>query len=238
MKAIILAAGEGHRLAAAGWNKPKCLLPLNERTLLDNLMLSLIENGIQEAAIVVGYEKELVMGTASAHNLRITYFENPDYSNTNTVNSLWRAAQFANDDIIYFNADVLFDRCIVTRLIAHQGSALAIEIKPCGEEEVKVILDTDDRIVHIGKKLDPADCAGEFIGIGVFRREVWPDFLEALHYYNEVTKQRDLFFEAAVDRICSKNVIRGVDVAPYSVIEIDTPEDLKAAKQMAKSING
>ena len=40
----------------------------------------------------------------------------------------------------------------------------------------------------------------------------------------------------AVDRICHKNIIRSVDVSNYVAIEIDTPEDLKLARQMAKSI--
>jgi len=237
MKAIILAAGEGRRLAAIGWNKPKCLLAINGCALLDNLLLSLMENGVKEAAIVVGYRKELVMEAASAYKVKVTYFENPDYADTNTINSLWRAAEFADDDIIYFNADVLFDRCIIKKLIVEKSSALAVEIKLCGKEEVKVILGEDNRIFQIGKELKPADCAGEFTGIGIFRRRIWPDFKKALHYYNEVTKQRNMFFEAALNRICDKHVVRAIDISPYTVIEIDTPEDLKAAKEIAKSFN-
>lgn len=237
MKAIILAAGRGSRLSAAGWDKPKCLLALNEGTLLDNLLLSLTENGVKEAAIVVGYRKELVMEAASAHEVNITYVENPDYAETNTINSLWRAAEFVDDDVIYFNADVFFDHRIVAKLMAKKDSTLAVEPKQCGEEEVKVVLGADRRIVHIGKGFRPAGCDGEFIGIGVFRREIWPDFREALHYYNEVTKERNLFFEVALDRICDKHIVRAMDISPYPVIEIDTPEDLKAAREMGKSLN-
>jgi choline kinase len=116
MKAIILAAGIGRRLAAAGWDMPKCLLPFGDTTLIDNMLKSLTDNGIKEAAIVVGYKKESVKKAVSAYPLKLTFFENPDYENTNTINSLWRAAEFADDDIVYFNADILFDR----RIVGHQ----------------------------------------------------------------------------------------------------------------------
>jgi len=236
MKAILLAAGIGRRLAAAGWDMPKCLLDFNNTTLLDNILRSLTHIGVKEAAIVVGYKKDDVIKAASAHPLKLTFFENPDYQDTNTINSLWRAAEFADDDIVYFNADILFDRRIVGLLAKQRDSALAVDRKLCGQEEVKVVLDKDDRVLRIGKDLRPADCAGEFTGIAVFRKDIWPDFRNALHYYNEVTKQRNLFFEAAVDRICDKHVIRAVDVSQYTVIEIDTPEDLQAAKKKAQSL--
>jgi len=232
-----LAAGEGRRLAAAGWNKPKCLLPLNNGTLLDNTLLSLVENEIREIAIVVGYKKELVIEAASTHEVDVTYFENPDYSVTNTINSLWRAAEFVDDDVIYFNADVLFDRRIIKELIAKKGNVLAVEKKACGEEEVKVIVDTNERIIQIGKKLTPSECAGEFTGIGLFRLEMWPDFKEALRYYNEIKGQRNIFFETALNRICGEHIVRAMDVSHYTVIEIDTPEDMKAAMKMAKSMD-
>jgi len=234
MKAIILAAGKGRRLAASGWDKPKCLLSINGTTLLDNMLQSLTENNIDRAAIVVGYKKELVMEAASAHPLELTYFVNPDYAETNTINSLWRAADFADDDIIYFNADVLFDRRVVKALVCKTASTLAVEPKRCGQEDVKVILGDDNRILRIGKELSPADCAGEFTGIGLFKREMWPDFRQALRYYNEIENRRNLFFETAVDRICSKHIIRALDVSQYVVIEIDTPDDLKAAERLAR----
>ena len=237
MKAIILAAGIGRRLAAAGWDMPKCLLPFGDTTLIDNMLKSLTDNGIEEAAIVVGYKKETVKKAASAHPLKLTFFENPDYENTNTINSLWRAAEFADDDIVYFNADILFDRRVVGLLARQRDSALAVDRKLCGQEEVKVILDDNDRVLRIGKAFNPADCAGEFTGIAVFRKGIWPDFKDALRYFNEDTGERNLFFEAAVDRICDKHVIRAVDVSRYTVIEIDTPEDLQAATKKVQFLD-
>jgi choline kinase len=236
MNAIILAAGEGKRLIPSGWSKPKCLLPAGRITLLDNILLSLVEHGVSQAAIVVGYQQERVRAAAAAHNLKLRFFVNPDYVDTNTIYSLYLAREAMTEDFIYFNADVLLDRRIVGRLLEADGSALAIETKRCGREEVKVIADGNGRIRRIGKELAPRRCMGEFIGVGKFCTPMMADFLEALRYYNDEGKQRKLFFEAAVDRICGRHEILAVDIDPYAAIEIDTPQDLAKAGELAKAL--
>jgi choline kinase len=236
MNAIILAAGEGKRLASTGWSKPKCLLPAGRISLLDNILISLAEHGVTQATIVVGYQQELVRVAAAAHDLKLRFFVNHDYADTNTIHSLHLAREAMTEDFIYFNADVLFDRRIVGRLLEAKGSAMAIETKRCGREEVKVIADGDGRIRRIGKDLAPRRCMGEFIGVGKFCLAMMGDFLEALRYYNDEAKERKLFFEAAVDRICGRHHIMAVDIDPYPAIEIDTPEDLAKAQELAKAL--
>jgi len=236
MNAIILAAGAGKRLAASGWTRPKCLLPAGSITLLDNILLSLSEHGIAKATIVVGYRQEEVRSAAAAHDLKLNFVVNSDYAETNTIHSLYLAREAMSEDFIYFNADVLFDRRIVGRLLEAPGSALAIQGGRCAKEEVKVIADGDGRIRRIGKELDPKLCLGEFIGVGKFHVPLMADFLKALRYYNDEVRQRKLFFEVAVDRICDQHVLTAVDIDPYPAIEIDTPEDLARAQELAKTL--
>jgi choline kinase len=236
MNAIILAAGAGKRLAASGWSKPKCLLPVGSITLLDNILLSLVEAGVTRATIVVGYRQDLVRAEAERGGLDLQFIVNDDYADTNTIYSLHLAREAMSEDFIYFNADVLFDRRIVARLLAVQGSALAVQTGRCAQEEVKVIADGDGRIRRIGKELDPKLCLGEFIGVGKFCLPLMGDFRDALAYYNDQTRQRKLFFEAAVDRICDRHRIAAVDIAPYPAIEIDTSDDLARAQELARTM--
>ncbi len=236
MIGVILAAGRGKRLASMGFDKPKCLLPFGDWTLLDNIIASLTDNGIDRLAVVVGYRQELVLEAVKKHPVHIDVVVNSDYAQTNTINSLYLAREYLGEDFVYFNADVLFDRRIIERLLSERDSALAIEVGRCAEEEVKVIVDDERRIARIGKELRPADCLGEFVGIGVFRAEVNGDLVDALCYFNEELQERNLFFEAAVERICDRHVIRAVDIDPYRAIEIDTPEDFEAARVLADTI--
>ncbi len=229
MRAILLAAGRGRRLEPMGWTQPKCLLRVGETTLLDNMLDALARHGVDDVVLVVGYQQELVRAHVQARGLRPRWVENPDYETTNTINSLWRAREFMDADFLYFNADVLFHHEIVGRLLAAPGSALAVDKKRCGEEEVKVVLDEDGRVRRIGKALDGRLCAGEFIGIGRFDRAVNADFRASLQRHNVELGNLRLFFEAALDDILDEQRLLAVDVTDLPSIEIDFPEDYEAA---------
>lgn len=235
MKAVILAAGRGVRLESSGWSDPKCLLPVRGTTVLDNMLDALLAHGVREFVVVVGYRQELVRAHFAKRGLAATWVENPDFASTNTINSLWRCAEHLDDDFLYFNADVLFHPDIVGRLLAGTGNRLAIDGKACGEEEVKVVVDEAGRVRRIGKALDPADCRGEFIGVGRFDRATNPAFVEALRRHNEELGNVNLFFEAAIDDILDEVEMVDVDVSDLPCIEIDFPEDYDEAKRDVSS---
>jgi len=61
MQAVILAAGEGSRLRPLTRSKPKALIPVANRPIIDYVIDALLENGIREIVVVVGYRKEEVI---------------------------------------------------------------------------------------------------------------------------------------------------------------------------------
>ena len=61
MKAVILAAGQGTRIRSVHGEHPKCLIQVDEATILDHQLEALSMAGINEVAIVVGYEKEQIV---------------------------------------------------------------------------------------------------------------------------------------------------------------------------------
>lgn len=134
MKAVILAAGKGKRLAPMGWDQPKCLLRFGERTLLDHVVVSLAACGVDRLVVVVGYRRELVLEAIAAHPASVEVIVNEHYAETNTINSLYLAREHLDEDFIYFNADVLFDPRIVGELVRRGGNTFAIDQKTCGDE--------------------------------------------------------------------------------------------------------
>jgi len=122
---------------------------------------------------------------------------------------------------------------VLGRLLAAPGSRLAVDRKKCGDEEVKVVLD-GTRVRRIGKALDPALCAGEFIGIAQFAAADGPAFIEALRRRNVERGEVKLFFEAAVDDVLDSRPMLAVDVSDLPSIEVDFPEDWKAAQALAE----
>ncbi|MHC4561628.1 MAG: phosphocholine cytidylyltransferase family protein [Planctomycetota bacterium] len=232
MKAVILAAGMGKRLAATGWDRPKCLLDFGGRTLLDHMLSSIRTCDIRRVVVVVGYRRELVRQAVAAHDIEAEFVVNDDYAETNTINSLYLAREHLNEDFVYFNADVLLDWRILPMLLDGDGGRLAIDVKHCGAEEVKVVVDGDGRITQIGKALPVEQCLGEFIGVGKFAESCCEDFAAELVRYNEQLGERNLFFESAVNDIVSRHVHHAVSIGELGAVEIDSPEDLELARRL------
>ena len=232
MKAVILAAGQGRRLASMGWDKPKCLLPCGNCTLLDNTLQSILGHGIRDVAIVAGYRRELVEEAARRHAMNCEFVINEDYATTDTIHSLWLAQQYLNEGILYFNGDVWFEAPVLSLLLQQSGSALAVEVKRCGAEEVKVLADPTGRITRIGKDLPPEEALGEFIGVGKFEQSACLTLVETLRRYNEELNRKDCFFESALEDILDRHAFMVASLGELKAIEIDTPEDYARAKSL------
>lgn len=110
------------------------------------------------------------------------------------------------------------------------AAALAVQVGRCGEEEVKVIV-RDGRITRISKKLDPAECLGEFVGVALFGAGLAGAFRAALETCVEKENAVTDYFERAVDRLCDDWPLTPVDISDLPCIEIDFPEDLTRARQ-------
>lgn len=234
MKAIILAAGKGNRLSSVTKGLPKCMININGKSIIHNQIESCLHYGIQQFIFVLGYKKEIIQ----EHILDIlppemaTFITNPHYETTNTLYSLWLTNELFDDDFIYFNADVMFETKLLNRVVSPSDySQLLLDEKSCQTEEVKMIIDEQNTILQIGKKLDSERCAGEFIGIGKFNRDILPQFRDALQYGVE-NNQKNNYFEYAVDLMCRDAVLKAVSTGNYRCIEIDFPEDLTNARKI------
>lgn len=232
MKAVILAAGMGRRLTAMDWHQPKCLLPCPQGTLLDNAITSALAHGIQDLILVVGFRKELVIQTASRHDAKFTFVVNERFESTNTLHSLRRSEKHLRDGFLLFNGDVWFREAVLDRLLAHHGSALAVEPKSCADEEVKVMVGDQDRVSRIGKSLSPEVCLGEYVGLAKFDPEFGGHFASSLLALDESTGCGDLLYEAALEPLLDDHPLQAVRIPPRTAIEIDTPDDYANAKRM------
>lgn len=103
MKAIILAAGKGERLEPLTDYKPKCLLPICNKPLLDYQIELLKKYGIDEIAVVVGYLE---------NEIRKRYSELKFYKDEmmmGTASALLAARNFIDDDFVLMYGDIFYD---------------------------------------------------------------------------------------------------------------------------------
>ena len=234
MKAIILAAGMGTRLHKVSGGMPKSMIVIGTKSIMHHQIESCQQVGITDFVFVLGYKKDEL----KAHILEkieeknAVFIENPIYDKTNTLHSLHLAAGQFNDDFIYFNADVLFQSDLLQKISEKsEYSQLLLETKSCAEEEVKMIIDEDYRILEISKQLNIPDCAGEFIGIGKFKKDILPKFAECLQYGVD-NGQSNNYFEYAVGLMAKDVVLKAIPTDGIPCIEIDFPEDLERAREM------
>src|SRR5881227_1032849 len=76
MKAVILAAGEGARMGPFTASVPKVMIPVGNRPLLESTVQALVENGVRDLVLVVGYRRERIQShfqDGKAFHARITY---------------------------------------------------------------------------------------------------------------------------------------------------------------------
>ncbi|MBX5436098.1 MAG: phosphocholine cytidylyltransferase family protein [Alicyclobacillaceae bacterium] len=227
---IILAAGQSVRLRPLTNDLPKCLLPMGPKTILDWQLESLAAIGVTNVILVVGYRRELIEQHVRDHfpGLNVRYVVNPDFATTNTLFSLKLALEAYHGDFYYLNADVVFDEQILRRLEpGSDGGFLAIDRKQCREEEVKVVVQ-GNRVLGIGKHLDPATCYGEFIGVAKFAGSFVDKFRKTV-YQEAVPGNEMKFFEHALDVMRDKSGLTVVDITGLPCVEVDFPEDYEYA---------
>lgn len=234
MKAMVLVAGVSRRLYPLTEHRPKCLLEVGDRTIFDHQMDAVRSVGIREVCLVLGYRREQIVEHARRHHpdLSFTHVVNHRFFETNTAWSLWEAGdEFLDRDFVYMNGDVLFQPELLRRVVeAPHPAALAVEAKPCGEEEVKVLVDAAGRVTRIGKDVEPGTSHGEFIGVGLFTAPFAAHFYQALDAVIHEGGQ-NAYFEAGLDRILGEHPVHMVDVTDLPCIEIDFPEDYEAARR-------
>lgn len=234
MKAIILAAGMASRLRPLTTNTPKCLLKVGERSLLERSLDALLAGGITEFVIVTGYLHEMIERFVDERypNLNVTFIHNEVYASTNNIYSLWLARPEAEgQDILLLDSDLLYDPQIVKRAVQFEApNALTLIKHPLGEEEVKVIVDTQGSVVEINKTCDPKDAIGESLGI----EKMDKDYTAAIYRELEVMIPKEgldnVFYELAFERLIPQGYTFSVlDVTDLFSCELDTVEDFENA---------
>ena len=236
MKAIILAAGMASRLRPLTLTTPKSLLKVGERSLLQRSMDALIANGVTEFCIVTGYLHEMIevfVKEQYADIIQVTYIYNKVYETTNNIYSLWLARPFAEgQEVLLLDSDLLYDPQIVTRVIATKAPNVLTLIKhDLGDEEMKVVTDARGNIKEISKTCNPADAAGESLGIEKMGKEYTKALYRELEPMMNEEHLENVFYERAFERLIPQgHTYQVLDVTELFSCELDTIEDFENAK--------
>lgn len=237
MKAVILAAGIASRLRPLTDNTPKCLLEVGDNTILGKTLDNLVKNDINDLVVVTGYLQDMIKDFIAEKypQINVEYIYNEKYESTNNIYSLWMTKEkVINGDFILLDSDILFDHRIIKQLLdSDYENCLAVKSGfELGEEEIKVTLNDKKCITEISKTIDPKLAIGESIGIEKFSNNYVKQLFGILDDMIINHNQVDIFYEAAFERSLKEGAeIYTVDVGDFRCMELDTAEDIEAAKK-------
>lgn len=181
MKGIILAAGRGSRMGDMTDKKPKCLIEINEKSLLDHQISAFKEEGINDIAIVTGYKREMLMSYG------LKEFYNSRWQKTNMVSSLLCGNEWLQDSPFIVSYSDIFYSPSAIKLLKQSNDNLAITYDPnwlsLWEKRFSNPLDdaetfnlSSDRttVTEIGNKANSInEIQGQYMGLLYFSKKAW-----------------------------------------------------------------
>lgn len=239
MKAIILAAGLGKRLASVTGGLPKCLVPVAGRTILDRMIERLVQAGLDDIIVVTGHRREDVERhldrAAEPAARRAERIFNPRFHDWGNFHSLLVAeAACASHGFIKLDADVIMDDRLLPALLAAPGpAALAVDVRAgLGEEEMKARIDERGVVVELSKRIEPARALGESVGIDRVDAELAPRMWSMLRRLIDLG-ETDEYYERAYELLMQEGVpFSYADISMSQWCEVDNADDLAAAERL------
>lgn len=233
MKAIILSAGQGRRLLPLTERVPKCMLPVQGRPLIAWQLDALLQCGIEDIAVVVGYGADSVeSGLADfgrAQQIRAVY--NPFFAMTDNLVSCWVARGEMQDEFLILNGDTLFEVAVLERLLAAQEHPITLAVS-CkdryDDDDMKVIRD-GDRLVRVGKRLALERVNAESIGLMTFRGEGPRLFREAIDRAMRTPEALKQWYLSLIDTLAGTGAVFTQEIPAQGWAEVDSVADLERA---------
>ena len=244
MKAIIIAAGMSSRLMELTDDKPKCMLDIGGKTILQRQIETFNKCGIGEIIVIRGYKKEVINYTG------VKYIYNQNYRRNNILESLMYAESDMDGDFIATYSDILFRSSVVEKLLESKAD-ISIVVDTSWKsryknrfqhpiEEAEKVSVSNNKVVEIGKVINPNEAYGEFIGLAKLAN-TGAEILRK-NYKRVVRQFGDTQFHAApsVEKAYLTDMLQELIDKGYTVstvgikgqwMEIDTLEDINKARK-------
>lgn len=238
MKAIILAAGIGSRLHPLTNATHKSLLPIGDKSILERMIKSILAININSIVVVTGHfenqVKDFVKRTFPL--LRVQFVRNEKFLTTNTGYSLMLTQPFvSDDDFVKFDADVVFEKAVLEKLLlSPHKNALCIDTNiHLEKEEVKVITSAKQKVLEVGKKVDPRRAHGESIGIEKISKNAAKVLFSELKRLMSDRKNWQEYYDDSYTTLVKQGIpFHAVDITGLKWVEIDSHEDFHRAQKL------
>ena len=233
MTAIILAAGVGKRLHVASGGRPKCLIEIGGKSLLQRLLESLAATGVDEAVVVTGFGADAVRAALAdaPASLPVRTLFNARYQE-GAILSLATARELLDRPVLVMDADVLCPTAMIAALV-HSPHANCFLLDASAENtgEEQMLLVRGDWVRDIVRGGAPGyELSGESIGflkLGAEAARLLRDLLDARIAAGHTGIEHEEVYPELLARVPVG--FERTDGMPWT--EIDFPEDVVRAER-------
>jgi choline kinase len=251
MKAVILAAGQGTRLRPLTEDRPKGMVAVAGKPIIQWQVEMLRSQGIGEIAIVKGYAADSVV------DLGFQQFVNVEYESTNMVHSLFCADDFLTGDVIVSYADILYSEDVLNA-VANSSEPISVAVDldweryfaerfgDAFDDAESLLIDDTGAITSIGKPdPTPEEVQAQYIGLIKVRAD-GVDFIRSI-YADSLATDKSIGWgrrprQAHMTDLLQEAVLRGCRVTAVPIrggwVEIDTLDDYEIANRTVPTILG
>jgi len=239
MKALILNSGLGSRMK--NLNTCKCLVELaDDVTIFDAQITSMLKCGIDEFIITTGPYADIFESYARERypGVNFTFVNNPQYSQTNYIYSIYLARDLlSDDDILLMHGDLVFEQNVLQDIIAAQGSVMVIDsTQPLPEKDFKAVI-VNGFIKSVS--IDTFDFEGGKCcyaqPLYKLLREDWTIWLnEISNFCNRDETQ--VYAENALNNVSHLMQLYPLDITGRKCFEVDNRDDLAYAQNTYKNM--
>ncbi len=196
MKAMILAAGKGTRLAPLTDSLPKSMIPIDGMPILEHTLIQLRGHGVRDVVINLHHQPDVIpayFGDGSRWDMRITYSLEDEL--LGTAGGVKHAGWFFDGPFLVLYGDNL-STCDLSRLARHHRDhdamatmALFQRSDPCSSGIAEI--DADDHIVRFVEKPRPGEVFSNWVNAGIY--VLSPEILELIPAGQPCDFGRDVF---------------------------------------------
>lgn len=238
MRAVLMAAGMGKRLAPASGGIAKALAHVQGKTLLQHQIETLRLAGFDDNKLVIvgGFDHSGVADIVAQLAPNATLLENTNYRQQNLL-TLLTARDVLKDGFLLVNVDHLMPTAIHKRMLSHTGPLVAcVESgRELADDEMKVALDSNGNLMAISKQLTQFDVG--YIGMTRCDADAVPMYLAAADIVLTKVGAQRAVVEMVLGQLAATGVAANVcDCAGFKWAEVDTPSDLDAANALLNSL--
>ncbi len=207
MKAVILAAGEGNRMRPLTHTRPKVMLPIANKPILEHLLLEAREAGVGEFVFIVGYCDEQVrnyFGGGERWGVDIAYCE--QRKQQGTADAIRMVEDMLDGSFLVMNGDVIVNHEDIGHLLKSNCNTMSIiEVKDT--RGLGLVEMSGGKVVRIYEKTQKPPTNKANAGLYLFTPEIFTAISRTVKSPRgeyEITDSLQLLVETGQDVACNE----------------------------------